>query len=198
MKPTRQSPHAPTRIGRYIFTLLNQTSLIEALVIPVTLPVMSLPAPPFTFANVEYLAAPLIGWETAAFGAVPVVRGWGWSRVAARARAETRLRAGESMYISVEGRRSPDGRRGPYLHGAAAMALATGATLVPLVLHGARAVLPFGASRPQPGALRAVLCKPVPAPSRACLAGTETRRAAIAALTTALEDVARAELDPRP
>ncbi len=58
---------------------------------------------------------------------------------------------GRSFGMSVEGRRSPDGRLSDFKGGAAFLAIATQARVVPFIFHGAREALPMGAWRVRPG-----------------------------------------------
>jgi 1-acyl-sn-glycerol-3-phosphate acyltransferase len=108
------------------------------------------------------------------------------------------------MYISVEGKRSLDGRRGRFYHGTAALALASKATIVPIVLTGAREVLPVGAVRPRPGHIHAVLC-PAFTPDMARelwaraaepVSATATVAAVDATATAEAVDLANARGDP--
>ena len=129
----------------YLFLQLNQTSLIETFLMHA-----ALPRPFLVFMNIEYAALPFIGWVTLAQGSVVVVRQWSAQARRAVDRAVRALRRGESFYMSIEGRRSPDGRLGPYKKGAAVLAIQSGATLVPLVFRGAREALPPGEWRVRP------------------------------------------------
>jgi 1-acyl-sn-glycerol-3-phosphate acyltransferase len=144
----------------YVFTQLNQTSLIESIITP-----LAIPAVPYrTFANVEYLLLPLLGWAHWSMGAVLVVRQWPWQRRRALARAKRLLRRGSSFFISIEGRRSADGLQ-EYKTGPIRLAAAAGAPIVPFVLVGAGERLPVGAWRVRPGSVRVVFLPQVSAPT---------------------------------
>ena len=134
----------------HVYVLLNQTSPIESLVIPRLVP------PCTGFANIEFLLLPLVGWVTWARGAVVVIRQWPRSRRSALARAMQRLARGESIYISIEGRRSPTGALLPYRRGAVALARSRPAAIVPVYVHGALSVLPRGRLWARPGRVRVV------------------------------------------
>jgi 1-acyl-sn-glycerol-3-phosphate acyltransferase len=142
----------------YAFVLLNQTSLVESML-----------APEFlctgrrfrTFANIEFLLMPLLGWAMWATGSIPVVRQWPAQRRRALDRAKAAMARGDSIYISMEGARSPAGLL-PYKSGPVRLALAAGAPLVPIVIHGARERLPLGQWRVRPGRVRVVLHEPIP------------------------------------
>lgn len=130
----------------YLFLQLNQTSLSETFVI-----YAALPRPVRVFMNIEYAALPFVGWVPLSQGSVVVVRQWSAQARRAVERAARLLRRGESFYMSIEGRRSPDGALSPYKKGAAVLAIRSGATIIPMAFHGARQVLPAGEWRPRPG-----------------------------------------------
>ncbi|MCK8501011.1 lysophospholipid acyltransferase family protein [Myxococcus fulvus] len=141
----------------YLFLQLNQTSLSETFVTP-----PALPRPVRIFMNIEYAALPFAGWVPWAQGSTVVVRQWSAQARRAVDRAAQALREGASYYMSIEGRRSEDGRLNPYRKGAAVLAIRSGATLVPMVFHGARDVLPFGEWRVWPGRVRVELLPAIP------------------------------------
>lgn len=148
----RRTNSAP---GPKIFLNLNQTSLIESIVSHDLLGFRYR-----VFANVEYLLLPFLGWMVLALGAIVVVRQWPGQRRRAVERAIERLRAGDSLYMSIEGRRS-DGPLLPYKTGAVRIALGAGARLVPVVFHGARDRLPRGHWRVRPGRVRLVVLEEI-------------------------------------
>ncbi|WP_169558632.1 lysophospholipid acyltransferase family protein [Myxococcus stipitatus] len=136
----------------YVFLQLNQTSLSEAFVTTAALPRWAL-----IFMNIEFAALPFIGWVPVSQGSVVVVRQWSAQARRAVDRAADAMRRGACFYMSIEGRRSPDGALGPYKKGAAVLAIRSGARIVPMVFHGARDVLPFGEWRVRPGRVRVEL-----------------------------------------
>lgn len=82
-----------------------------------------------------------------AFGTVPIERRGGTpSRTPGRL-----LESGWSLLMFPEGTRSPDGQLGPFRTGAARLALAAGAPLVPVAIRGTYAAMPRGRSWPLPG-----------------------------------------------
>lgn len=130
----------------YVFVHLNQASLIETFVLP-----WMAPLPYRIIVNLEYVLLPIFGWSSLGLGSRVVVRQWPAQAKRAIRRAIADLRDGGSYVISIEGRRSPDGALQPYKKGAVVMAIESGATLVPVVVRGARECLPFGAWRVRPG-----------------------------------------------
>jgi 1-acyl-sn-glycerol-3-phosphate acyltransferase len=140
----------------YVFVQLNQSSLAETFVMPV-----SHPRAASIFVNVEYALLPWVGWHTAASG-VMVVRQWRWQALRAVDRSIEALKRGHSCFICIEGRRSPDGTLQPYKKGAAQIAIRAQATIVPLVVQGSRELMPHGEWRIRPGKVRVVLLEPIP------------------------------------
>jgi len=139
-----------------VFVLLNQSSLIEALVWPLILPERHR-----TIINLEFALYPFLGWAMWAGGGIAIVRQWREHARNGLARAEAGLHAGKSIGISIEGRRSRDGRLSPFKKGPAVLALRTGAPLVPFVLHGARERLPWGAVSVRSGRITAHFCRAI-------------------------------------
>src|SRR5438105_5190599 len=80
---------------------LNQASLIEVLAW-----YGAVREPFASVMNLEFALYPFLGWATWASGGIPLVRQWPAQARAALERAEERLRAGRSVAISIEGRRS--------------------------------------------------------------------------------------------
>jgi 1-acyl-sn-glycerol-3-phosphate acyltransferase len=165
----------------YLFVLMNQTSLLEAL----TLHLIS-PVPWRAFMNIEFALIPFLGWGMWLQGAIVVVRQWAAQARRAAHKANRLLQSGSNFGISIEGRRSPTGALLPYKKGPVIMALTTGARIIPLYILGARQVWPYGEWRLRPGEVTAVLGTPVSLEGR----GLEERDLIVAEL----EALARAEL----
>lgn len=143
--------------GPHLFVQLNQTTLAETFIM-----IRAMPRPFHIIINLEFALMPFIGWALWAQGNVMIVRQWPWQArraldgVARRLVAETR-----PFFISVEGRRSPDGRLSPYKKGGAVLAIATQATVIPYFYRGARERLPHGEWRVRPGHVDLVVCEPI-------------------------------------
>jgi 1-acyl-sn-glycerol-3-phosphate acyltransferase len=127
-------------------------------------------------AKAELWDNPVVAWMMDGFGAFPVQRAAGDRRAAARG-AEL-LRAGEVVGIFPQGTALPY-RHKPFGRGAARLALATGAPIVPVaLLHTERALRP---GRPRLGlpALHVLVAPPIavePAPPTVAVARALTRR----------------------
>jgi len=124
---------------------------------------------PFIFANIEFLAIPLLGWLLLTTDmTVAVVRQWPKQARAAIAKAKKRLNTPivttstsssppllyPSCYVSIEGQRSADGRLSPYKHGVSVLALneeTERMQVIPLIFVGAREALPKGEWRVKSG-----------------------------------------------
>jgi 1-acyl-sn-glycerol-3-phosphate acyltransferase len=176
----------PLDEGRaYVFAHLNQTSLLESFIYPAMLP-----RPLRMVINIEFTLVPFVGQWSVAMGATVVVRQWPAQAKRALEGAIRRLKRGECYGISLEGRRSRDGRLSRYRKGAVVMAIEGQADLVPFYIEGARESWPYGAWLPQPGRIRAVFLRPIN------VAGLTYRDRD--ALVERLRDVAEEALGERP
>ena len=76
-----------------------------------------------------------------------------------------KLHQGTSFVIFPEGTRSPDGRLQKFRKGGAAMALASGAPILPVTVNGGRFALPKGTLALMPGKIEIIISPPIdPAP----------------------------------
>jgi 1-acyl-sn-glycerol-3-phosphate acyltransferase len=142
--------------GGYLFVHLDQQTLLSICLYPLVLLV-----PCALVVNVEFALLPVFGWMSILQGAVPIVRQRPAQAHRALARVSARLRAGESFGMSIEGKRTEDGRLSPYRKGAAVLAIASGATIVPFMTHGEYARWPRGARRITPGVVDLVAYPPL-------------------------------------
>jgi 1-acyl-sn-glycerol-3-phosphate acyltransferase len=140
----------------YVFAHLNQTSFLESFIYP-----SMMPRPFQMVINIEFTLFPFIGQWLVALGATVVVRQWPAQAKRALEGAIRRLKRGECYGISLEGRRSRDGRLSRYRKGAVVMAIEGQADLVPFYIEGARESWPYGAWLPRPARVRAVLLSPI-------------------------------------
>ena len=114
---------------------------------------------------------PFFGWALTAGGFIPVDRG---NR---RAAAETYRIAvdyigrGTSILIFPEQTRSPDGNLLPFKRGGVVIAQQTGASIVPVGIHGTRNIRPKGSSVIVPGEVTVVYGKPMALPKTDAEAG---------------------------
>lgn len=97
----------------------------------------------------ELFAWPLVGWAAANGGVHPVDRGT--ADVEAFRLAQRILDEGHILFVFPEGTRSPDGALQVAQDGSAALALRTGAPIVPIAIAGSHRVWPKGQKLPRPG-----------------------------------------------
>lgn len=128
-----------------VFVLLDQTSLLDG-----PAGVLAFPGPFRVIFNFELLLVPGFGLLTAGFG-FPIVRQWPAQARRQLDRAVQHLADGGRMWLSIEGRRSKDGRLCPFKKGPAVLAIAAQAPIVPMWIEGGRTVLPYGRVHPRPG-----------------------------------------------
>jgi 1-acyl-sn-glycerol-3-phosphate acyltransferase len=92
---------------------------------------------------------PIVGWVATNGGVHPVDRGA--ADLEAFRLARRILDEGQVLFVFPEGTRSPDGRLQSAHDGVAALALRTGAPIVPLAIAGSNKVWPRGQRFPHPG-----------------------------------------------
>lgn len=134
--------------GNTIFVLLNQTSFLDALVCPI-LPVERTRG----VLNIEFAFYPVLGWFLAITNFVVVRQ---WSKQARRAVNKTNrfLRSGGNVLISIEGKRSRNGRLSEYKKGPAVMAINNASDIAPLIIEGSRELLPYRSLWAKPGTIK--------------------------------------------
>lgn len=143
--------------GSYIF-ISNHLSYIDTPVILAHIPVQ------FRFlAKRGLFKIPLLGTHLGRAGHIPV------PREDPRGAVKTMQTAAEvvqskkiSLLVFPEGGRSRDGNLRPFKEGGAYIAIRAGVPLIPLVLIGAREILPFGGGIVRSGEITLRILKPIP------------------------------------
>ena len=111
--------------------------------------------------NIEFAALPFLGWAYTLIGSIVIIRQWKKQATRGIERPVKLMNEGETIGISIEGRRSPDGSISSYKKGPAVLAIKAGATILPFVYHGARSVYPPGTWRVKPGTIEVEICQPI-------------------------------------
>lgn len=144
--------HVPATGG--VLLIANHTSYADPPIVGTAC------ARPVNFmAKAELFDMPVLGAAISRTRAFPVRRGAG-DRAALR-RGVRLLRQGGILLIFPEGTRSPNGRLLPPEHGAAFIALASGAPVVPVGIDGADRLLPLHSPVFRPAKLRVRFGPPV-------------------------------------
>jgi 1-acyl-sn-glycerol-3-phosphate acyltransferase len=126
-----------------VMLVSNHLSILDPIVIGI-----ACPRPVSFIARSELFRMPILSWLLPKLQAIPVDRGQ--SDMGAIKAAIRVLRAGGVFGVFPEGTRSRDGLLKEFRSGAAAIALRTGATVVPVGLVGTHRAWPVGRG-PQPG-----------------------------------------------
>ena len=128
----------------YIF-MANHQSNFDIPVLMVYLPVQ------FRWlAKAELFQIPLFGYAMKRVGYISIDRSDFRSAVKSLKKAAQTIRRGTSVVIFPEGTRSEDGRISGFKKGGFVMALEAGVPIVPIVIHGTRAIMPKNHLRIQP------------------------------------------------
>ncbi len=104
---------------------------------------------------------PLLGYVMKMGSFIYVDRSASNSRHKAMEEAVRTLRSGISLLIFPEGTRSRTGQMLPFSPGAFTMAIEAGVPIVPIVIEGARELMPPGTLRIKPGRLKLTFLDPV-------------------------------------
>jgi 1-acyl-sn-glycerol-3-phosphate acyltransferase len=142
--------HIPPEGGAIIAS--NHVSFLDGLLVSLVVPhrrVMYL-------TKVKYIDRPMLRWFLTGAGVIPVATddlGAAGGAVTAGVQA---VRSGRLVGIFPEGTRSPDGRLHRGKTGAARIALASGAPVIPAGIIGTDRAFPRGARLPRPRAVRIV------------------------------------------
>jgi len=137
--------HRTESLSGCVFTLLNQTSLLDSGIGGV-----SIPLPWRGIVNIEFTLIPFFGWAMWIFCWV-IIRQWPKQAKRAMQQVKPFLQSGGNLWISIEGRRSKDGSLSPYKKGPVILAMQAQAKIVPVLIHGTGNCLPRGKWRISPG-----------------------------------------------
>jgi 1-acyl-sn-glycerol-3-phosphate acyltransferase len=119
--------------------------------------------PRYTFvAKDELRRIPIFGWGAEGAGVVFLSRENRKSAFAAYETVATKIAQGLNVVVCPEGTRGDDYGLRSFKKGPFVLAIAAGAPVVPVVVHGAREVMPKGSFRVRAGTVHVHLLEPVP------------------------------------
>lgn len=152
--------------GTYVY-VVNHVNIFDMFVI-----YQAIPQYTRSLEHADHFSWPLFGRFITAAGQIPVDPND--RRITARGlvQAARMLRAGDSLVVLPEGERTLDGSVGPFHPGAFRLAIQTGRPLVPMAIHGGRAVNRRGDWRVRPGPIEVRFGAPVDVDG---LAGADAR-----------------------
>jgi 1-acyl-sn-glycerol-3-phosphate acyltransferase len=113
-------------------------------------------------AKEELFRIPLFGLAMRRTGYIAVDRRDHKKALVSMNEAARRIAEGTSVVVFPEGTRSPDGHLLPFKKGGFQLALQAQVPIVPVAIHGSRAVVPKGSRRIHGGTIRVAIFPPVP------------------------------------
>jgi 1-acyl-sn-glycerol-3-phosphate acyltransferase len=134
----------------------NHTSYMDTPVIFASLP--------FQFrilARKDLWSIPFIGWYLNRSGQMPIDTVNPRSTLSSLSGAAKAIRAGNSLFVFPEGRRTPNGQLRPFLSGAAFLAIRAQVPIVPMALSGVYELLPIHTHHFYPGKLTLAVGEPI-------------------------------------
>lgn len=119
---------------------------------------------PFQFkwlAKKELFSIPFFGWTMIAAGYISIDREGSRKTVEAMNKAACQIREGMSVVIFPEGSRSLNGNVQSFKKGGFTLALRSKVPIVPIAIHGSRAILPKESFKVSPGEIRIQMGSPI-------------------------------------
>ena len=112
-------------------------------------------------AKAELFRIPLFGFAMRRAGHISIDRTDRQAAFISLEKAAITIREGASVIIFPEGTRSPDGNISPFKKGGFVMALDSGVPIVPVILHGTRAIMSKKKLRIVPGTVLVEITEPI-------------------------------------
>jgi 1-acyl-sn-glycerol-3-phosphate acyltransferase len=112
-------------------------------------------------AKIELFKIPIFGRAMRKAGYISIDRYNRQSAIESLKLAAGKIKSGVSVLIFPEGTRSLDGKIQPFKKGGFVLAVDAGVPIVPVVIHGTRAIMPKGKIRIYPGQVHMVIHKPI-------------------------------------
>ncbi len=148
---------APLDPRRPYIVMANHASMIDIWAVFLAVPV------PLRFIAKKQLGAiPLLGWAMRAGRFIFIDRQNAASARRSIDEASRRIKSGQSVVIFPEGTRTRDGRLNAFKKGGFHLALDSGAEIVPVAIHGSRALMPRGSAFIHSGTVRVEIGEPIP------------------------------------
>jgi len=149
----QRAPLDPKR--PYVF-MANHASMIDIWAVLVGIPV------PLRFIAKKQLGGiPLFGWAMRAGRFIFIDRQNAASARRSIAEAARRIKSGQSVVIFPEGTRTRDASLGAFKKGGFHLAIDSSADIVPVAIHGSRALMPRGSALIRAGQVRLELGEPI-------------------------------------
>jgi len=150
--------HDPSRMSpdHGVVYIANHVSWFDVFALAATLPRYSF------IAKSELRKIPLFGPAAAVAGIVFLERDNRKQAFQSYQGAAEQVRDGRSVVVYPEGTRGRDYPLRPFKKGPFVLAIASGAPIVPTVIHGAREVMPRGSFRIRPGDIHVHFLEPIP------------------------------------
>ena len=140
---------------RGVVYIANHVSWFDVFALAATLPRYSF------IAKSELKKIPLFGPAASAAGIVFLERDNRKQAFESYRGAAEQVRAGRSVVVYPEGTRGRDYPLRPFKKGPFVLAIASGAPIVPTIIHGAREVMPRGSFRVRPGEIHVHFLEPI-------------------------------------
>ena len=147
---------AQMRTGEPRIFASNHVSWYDVLVLVAYLPRYSF------VAKAELFRVPLFGGAARAVGTIPIERENRTAAFQSYEEAAERMRSGRNVVVFPEGTRGGSYSLRPFKKGPFVLAIASGAAIVPTLLHGTMEALPRGSFWLTPGRVDVHLLEPVP------------------------------------
>lgn len=135
----------------------NHVSALDIPLLYATLPIQFR-----ILAKKELFRYPFLGWHLKRSGQIAVDQSDARASLRSLNRAGETLRHGMPLMVFPEGGRSPDGQLQPFMGGAFYAAIKAQVPVVPVVLIGARELLPMNSFHGLPGKVEMIFCDPIP------------------------------------
>jgi 1-acyl-sn-glycerol-3-phosphate acyltransferase len=165
--------------GRPYVYMANHASLIDTPALFAYLPYQFR-----IMAKKSLFNVPFMGWHLRTAGHFPIDQGNPRKTATSLRRVIDGVRAGRSLAVFPEGKRTEDGQLQPFETGAFKIALRAGVPIVPVSIRGTFAMLPRTSLAPRPGRVDVIISEPIDTTAftdKTLPALIERTRAAIAA-----------------